>query len=846
MDLKKTMGIMFALTMLLGLSVSVGLVFAQVREKKTYGYIIVTPNPVGVNQDVLLIFGLTDYLYQWPEGFENVTIKVTKPNNEIETLGPYKTDSTGATGDRYKPTMTGTYRFKLYFPGQYYTWVSRPLFDPTCYGKVYYKPCESEEVTLTVQSEPLLDHPGFPLPTEYWSRPIDSQIREWSQVAGNWLGPVPENYYAPFNKGPETPHILWAKHLLGVGTATGAGLAGGVYEYMPTIDDHGFETGDAYEGLFGQGFPYFTRSIILGGTLYFNRYKAAGGTRVEQEVVAVDIRTGEELWVRNWDNYTLMYGQLFYWDSFNYHAVFPYLISVRAQDWYFYDASTGRYAFAYQNVPTGTMLYGPKGEIIIYTINLAKGWMTKWNSTHVVTTLKKQQFGPTGMTHGSWIDNYFRGQKLNATLGIMWNKTIPTGLPGSVWKVYLDDIVIGNQLWGSWQVIGDMPIVLWAIDLRPGREGTLKYNITWQKPPGDTVVKRIAACDKERVFVLEVKETRQLYGFNMDNGQKIWGPTKPMDQRSIYGFFAAVAYGKLIVSVSFAGMVNCYDVKTGNLLWNYTAKDPYARSEMWQKEFAGDAWALTLLFITDGKVYIGNAEHSPNNPLPRGAPFICLNVTTGEEIFRVNGLLRQTRWGGPAIIGDSIIVSMDTYDMRIYAVGKGPTATSVTVQNDVVSAGGTIVIKGSVIDISPGTKDTAIQLRFPNGVPAVADESMGDWMLYVYKQFPRPANVKGVWVKLDAINVYTGEYIDIGGTHTDSAGMFTVAWNPPKEGLWTILATFPGSKSYWPSFAQTSIAVTAAPAAPAALTTTDLTIIAAVVIAIIIGIANLILYIKRK
>jgi hypothetical protein len=94
---------------------------------------------------------------------------------------------------------------------------------------------------------------------------------------------------------------------------------------------------------------------------------------------------------------------------------------------------------------------------------------------------------------------------------------------------------------------------------------------------------------------------------------------------------------------------------------------------------------------------------------------------------------------------------------------------------------------------------------------------MADWTLYVYMQIPRPANIKGVWVKLDAINVYTGEVLDIGGTHTDSAGFYTVSWTPPKEGLWKILATFPGSKSYYPSFAETSIVVTAAPAAPALL-----------------------------
>ncbi|MCS7227194.1 MAG: hypothetical protein NZ821_09420, partial [Gloeomargarita sp. SKYB31] len=290
----------------------------------------------------------------------------------------------------------------------------------------------------------------------------------------------------------------------------------------------------------------------------------------------------------------------------------------------------------------------------------------------------------------------------------------------------------------------------------------------------------------------------------------------------------------------------------------YEAIDPY-KEQLWNR-----AWWLRPLFITDGKIYVGHYEHSANQPLPRGAPFICLNATTGEEIFRVNGLFRQSRWGGRAIIGDSIIATQDTYDQRVYAIGKGPSSTTVIVQNDVVSLGGTIVIRGTVMDVSPGTRDQRIALRFPGGVPAVADECMGDWMLYVYKQFPKPAhnaNMKGVWVKLDAVNCYTGEYIDIGGTHTDPyTGMFTVAWQPPKEGLWWIIASFPGSKSYWPSYAQTSIAVTPAPPpepAPASpeqvqtvqslvealgpqITTVLMTLAILVAIAIIVGVYSII------
>jgi hypothetical protein len=135
--LRKIFVVLLLISLFAAASPFVGEASAQaVRAKTTYGYIIVTPNPVGVNQDVLLIFGLTDYLYQWPDGFSGITITVERPDGKTETLGPFKTDSTGATGTTYKPTMVGTYYFQLNFPGQNYTWRFPSFFDPTLYGTI--------------------------------------------------------------------------------------------------------------------------------------------------------------------------------------------------------------------------------------------------------------------------------------------------------------------------------------------------------------------------------------------------------------------------------------------------------------------------------------------------------------------------------------------------------------------------------------------------------------------------------------------------------------------------------------------------------------------------------------
>jgi hypothetical protein len=52
--------------------------------------------------------------------------------------------------------------------------------------------------------------------------------------------------------------------------------------------------------------------------------------------------------------------------------------------------------------------------------------------------------------------------------------------------------------------------------------------------------------------------------------------------------------------------------------------------------------------------------------------------------------------------------------------------------------GNNVLVEGTVIDISAGTKQHVQAARFPHGVPAVSDESMGEWMEYVYMQKPRP------------------------------------------------------------------------------------------------------------
>ncbi len=177
-------------------------------------------------------------------------------------------------------------------------------------------------------------------------------------------------------------------------------------------------------------------------------------------------------------------------------------------------------------------------------------------------------------------------------------------------------------------------------------------------------------------------------------------------------------------------------------------------------------------------------------------------------------MFRDTRWGGNGVIGDSIIATMDTYDQRVYAIGKGPTSMTASAGPKVTTEGSSVVVEGTVMDVSPGTATTELSLRFPNGVPAVSDASMSSWMLYVYKQFEQPTNASGVPVTISVVDA-NGNFRTVGETTSDATGYYSYNWVPDITGKYTVIATFGGSAAYYGSYAETSFVVDAAAATAA-------------------------------
>jgi hypothetical protein len=176
---------------------------------------------------------------------------------------------------------------------------------------------------------------------------------------------------------------------------------------------------------------------------------------------------------------------------------------------------------------------------------------------------------------------------------------------------------------------------------------------------------------------------------------------------------------------------------------------------------------------------------------------------------------------------------------------------TVTAPDTAAPLGASVTIKGTITDISAGTKQKEQAARFPNGVPAVSDAAQAQWMEYVYMQKGRPSNTTGVPITLSVVDA-NGNFRDI-GTTTSNDGFYSLNWKPDISGAYTVYASFTGSESYWPSHAVSAFSVdpaapTVAPTATPTESTADLYFVPAIagLFVAIIVVGLLIILVLRK
>ena len=169
---------------------------AEAADRVTYTYLSVAPNPVGVGQEVQVTVW-TQLLPPIGPGFVplalwDFTLTVTDPDGGTQTQ-ELVSDPIGGAWIRYTPTKTGVYKFKA-------------VMAEVTVGSTVYLSSSSSEFSLEVQEDPIQGWPAAPLPTEFWTRPIDAQNRDWASISGQWVGmpqigfPEGVNYFSANGK----------------------------------------------------------------------------------------------------------------------------------------------------------------------------------------------------------------------------------------------------------------------------------------------------------------------------------------------------------------------------------------------------------------------------------------------------------------------------------------------------------------------------------------------------------------------------------------------------------------------------------------------------------------------
>ncbi len=299
--------------------------------------------------------------------------------------------------------------------------------------------------------------------------------------------------------------------------------------------------------------------------------------------------------------------------------------------------------------------------------------------------------------------------------------------------------------------------------------------------------------------------------FDLATGNLAWKSEimdYPWGAASFGGYAVQSAYGMLFRQ-SYDG-VYAFNWDDGTIAWHY--KDPANPYETpYRDTNTGTLYSFDQgAWIADGKMYTLNNEHTPTPPITRGWGVNCIDIFTGERVWKIEGI---SDWVAPGPISDGYL-TVSAADGYLYVFGKGESETTVMAPLSNVAKGSPITITGSVLDMSPGQP----------GTPCVSADSMSTQMQYLHIQYPidgiwHNETITGVPVLLTAISQDGMECIDLGTTTTEGYyGTFGFTWTPQTEGTYEIVASFAGDDAYGSSAAATWITV--GPAASAGGTIT--------------------------
>jgi PQQ-like domain len=870
----KTMAIMIAAILTISMGTSMILLpstnaHTPAWQIPTYAFVNVAPNPAGLGQTVTVGMWLQipppTAMAATGDRWHNFKLTITSPDGTTQTLGPFTSDDTGGTYTTFTPNLLGNYSFVFSFPGQTLTGENGGF---GAYVGDYFKPSTSETAYCTVQQEAIPYIPTVPLPTSYWTRPVQSGNGLWANITGNWLGLGAHSFantgrynntgnYNPYSEAPLAAHILWTKPV-----AFG-GLVGG--EFGGTDTSNYYSTSQ-YEPKWAP--------IIINGVMYYvtypNSYTTPGGW------AAVDIRTGQTLWTKNTTD-ILRCGQLLQmvnpnqFGSTAYLWANPLLVnpfnlgtgpSVNGAIWNMYDAQTGNFILSIVNGTSMTLTEDDSGNLIGYYVNSTiptAPTLNMWNSTQAILYPNSQFV--LGTTVANWNWRPLQNQVIDFKRGIQWTAPLPTNIS----NVPLPQTLAINSV--------NSGVVLMTAIPSPDVSGT--FNTGFGIEAGFNSVtgtqlwitnRTLDAFARDQItkvgYGLEVRidaTTGAIRAYSLNTGLLAWGPINlsgdngnfpvPNPYNTIGGYQTELANGVLYVS-GFGGDVWALDVTNGKQLWYTNTNTLIGESGSDTPYGVWPLWVFSGGSISGNGVYLLNVGHEYSPPLFRGAQQLALNTTDGSLIWKIMGF--DVTNAAPIV--DGVAMVLNAYDNQLYAYSQGPSKLTVAAPSVGVTTSTPISITGTVTDISAGTQQQAQAANFPNGLPCVSDASQSAWMEYVYMQQPCPNDVTGVPISISVLDS-NGNFRQIGSTTSDGSGGFRFTWKPDIPGDFTVVASFDGSESYYPSSAEAFFTATEPastpspqPTQPASLADQYILpgIIGIIVTIVIVGVVLALLMLRKK
>ncbi|MFC1487710.1 PQQ-binding-like beta-propeller repeat protein [Thermoproteota archaeon] len=751
------------------------------------------PNPVGLNQIFLVNLWTTPALHR-SRHHPDYTITITKPSGQETTfqIDSYEADATAWF--EWIADEVGEWTIRFDFLGTYFPPGEVPggFFEPpvVTLPSAYYPPATSGDLILTVQEDIVYSWPEPGPPTGYWTRPVQVEHRDWWPILGNYpatgyVGYADANWnelypdtnprwssqheFTPWVTAPNSAHIAWKR--LGdlggmLGGQTGAG--GGMTSSPP--------------------YP----SVIFAGRAYETYTQAGTGIDLWR---CYDVRTGEVYW--EMETPLVEVPGFFFGTSLAPLSGDSVLYESPTQSEVGGAVAAGSWSVSLLRIAGDRMYkFDPWDGSITTNVSIAPlSSATFYQSSYARDTepcaLSIQNLGGGEYRLINWT---LRGSTSNFQNRILSNTSYArSSLPSYIdWNTGLGANLAMLSEAGVWTTYG-----LTGFDAYTGEE---LWDIIVDEPLYSPVC---TIADQGKIA------TRSGNGYyvahDLATGNLAWKGERmdyPWAAAGFGAYSSMSAYGMLF-SESMDG-VYAYDWDDGSIVWKYEA---VARA-VYESPYTGRNEETVYPFysfsvggqIADGKFFTWNYEHTVSWPVTRGWSLHAIDVFTGEQVWSVLGTITPRAMADGYLIGDS------DYDGYTYCFGPGKSETTVTTPDFAIPKGTGIMIKGTVLDMSPAAP----------GTPCVSADSMQTQMEYLHMQMPigglwGDEIITGVPVSLTAMKE-DGSAINIGTTITNGYyGNFGFLWTPEEEGTYEIIASFEGDESYASSADAIFVGVGSAP-----------------------------------